>query len=114
VRYPNGWGLAFDPEEMLRSQHLLVGDHWSDWSAVTQPTLLLHGTESFVLPTTQAREMARRLPGTQYREFSGCGHWIHDDDPAGVAKTISEWVRDINGDAQASAAGAGRVGMCGP
>ncbi|RFS87359.1 alpha/beta hydrolase [Actinomadura spongiicola] len=103
VRYPDGWGLTFDPEEMLRSQELLVGDHWADWSAVKQPTLLLHGTESFVLPTEQAREMARR-PGTRYREFSGCGHWIHDDDPAGVAEAIGNWVRDIENDAPGSGA----------
>ncbi|MGW5821775.1 alpha/beta fold hydrolase [Streptomyces noursei] len=59
--------------------------------ADTDP-LLLHGLDSFVLPTAMAREMARRRPGTTLREFPGCGHWLHDDDPAGFAAAVREFL----------------------
>lgn len=95
VRYADGWGLAFDAEEMMRSQAQLVGDRWDAWLAVEQPLLLLHGTESIVLDTDHAHEMVERRPQTRYREFAGRGHWIHDDDAAGVAEAIASFVGEL-------------------
>lgn len=95
VRDADGWGLAFDPEEMLASQELLVGDRWADWLAVKQPLLLLHGTNSTVVETGHAREMARRRPETLYRELTGRGHWIHEDDPTAMAAAVASFVTGL-------------------
>ncbi|MBT2210003.1 alpha/beta fold hydrolase [Actinomadura sp. NEAU-AAG7] len=92
IRYPDGWGLPFDHEGLFRSEELLLGEYWTEWLAVRCPALLMHGTGSFVLPTALAREMAERRPGTSYVEFPGCGHWIHDDDVAGVASAVTEFL----------------------
>ncbi|WP_129669160.1 alpha/beta fold hydrolase [Phytoactinopolyspora endophytica] len=97
IRYPDGWGLGFDYEDMMRSQELLVGDWWKDWQAVSCPALLLHGTQSMVLQTAHAREMIDRRPQTRYVEFAGCGHWIHDDDISGTATAIAGFVDAIHG-----------------
>lgn len=35
--YPDGWGLAFDPQGMNASQRQLNGDHWHDWLARQLP-----------------------------------------------------------------------------
>jgi pimeloyl-ACP methyl ester carboxylesterase len=35
-----------------------------------------------------ARRMAERRPDTVLREFPGCGHWVHDDDPDGFAEAV--------------------------
>ncbi|KUL46110.1 alpha/beta hydrolase [Streptomyces sp. NRRL F-4489] len=88
VERPDGWGFLFDYDAMVRSQEALIGDWWPDWLAATCPALLLHGLDSFVLPTAMAREMARRRPDTTLREFPGCGHWLHDDDPEGYAEVV--------------------------
>ncbi|WP_067462375.1 alpha/beta fold hydrolase [Actinomadura macra] len=88
IRYPDGWGLPFDHAGLLRSEEMLLGEWWTAWLGVQCPTLLMHGLESPVLPTPLARQMIERRPGTRYAEFAGCGHWVHDDDVAGVADAV--------------------------
>ncbi|MBC3982501.1 alpha/beta hydrolase [Streptomyces sp. AC536] len=88
VEYPDGWGFLFDLDAMMASQRAAVGDWWPDWLGSACPALLLHGGRSFVLPTDLAREMADRRPGTTLRTFPDCGHWVHDDDPAGFASVV--------------------------
>ncbi|MFD5320810.1 alpha/beta fold hydrolase [Streptomyces sp. NPDC127098] len=88
AEHPDGWGLSFDPETLLRSQRALLGDWWPDWLGSTCPALLLHGGESTVLPSALAREMAARRPDTRLVTFPGRGHWVHDEDPGGVAGAI--------------------------
>lgn len=92
VERPDGWGLLFDLDDMVASQEALIGDWWADWLGSSCPALLVHGRESFVLPTAMAREMAARRPGTVLREFPGCGHWVHDDDPDGFAAAVREFL----------------------
>ncbi|MGG2461345.1 alpha/beta fold hydrolase [Streptomyces sp. RGM 3693] len=92
VERPDGWGFLFGHEDMVRSQEALIGDWWPDWLATNCPALLLHGLDSFVLPTSMAREMAERRPATTLREFPGCGHWLHGDDPAGFATAVREFL----------------------
>ncbi|WP_242902198.1 alpha/beta fold hydrolase [Actinomadura terrae] len=92
IRFADGWGLPFDHEGVFRSEELLLGEYWQAWLDVRCPTLLMHGMDSPVLPTALAREMAERRPGTTYVEFPGCGHWIHDDDVAGVASTVVKFL----------------------
>ncbi|QFG22740.1 alpha/beta fold hydrolase [Actinomadura sp. WMMB 499] len=92
VEHPDGWGLLFDRDDMVASQRALIGDWWADWLGSSCPALLIHGPESFVLPTAQARAMAGRRPGTVLRELPGCGHWAHDDDPAAFASAVREFL----------------------
>ncbi|MGC4954679.1 alpha/beta fold hydrolase [Actinomadura citrea] len=88
VEHPDGWGLLFDYDDMMTSQRALIGDWWEQWLRSTCPALLVHGLDSFVLPTPMARLMARRRPDTVLREMPGCGHWPHDDDPDAFAETV--------------------------
>jgi pimeloyl-ACP methyl ester carboxylesterase len=91
VEHPDGWGLLFDYNDMMASQRALIGDWWPQWLGSTCPALLVHGLDSFVLPTAMARQMADRRPNTVLRELPGCGHWAHDDDPdtfAGAVRTF--------------------------
>ncbi|MEU0567418.1 alpha/beta hydrolase [Nonomuraea sp. NPDC005983] len=95
VEHPDGWGLLFDYADMMESQRALIGDWWGEWLASTCPALLVHGLDSFVLPTTMARQMARRRPNTVLHELPGCGHWAHDDDPAGFARTVRDFLATL-------------------
>ncbi|WP_437507580.1 alpha/beta fold hydrolase [Sorangium sp. So ce1099] len=91
----DGWRLLFDYADMMASQEALLGDFWNDWLASSCPALLLHGQESPLLSASMARTMAERRPRTDWKTFHGCGHWIHDDDPAGFAEAIREFLARI-------------------
>lgn len=92
VEHPDGWGFLFDLDAMMASQRAAVGDWWQDWLGSSCPALLVHGADSFVLPTSLAQEMVERRPGAALRVFPGCGHWVHDDDPAGFAQAVGAFL----------------------
>ncbi|UCM86860.1 alpha/beta fold hydrolase [Streptomyces marincola] len=95
TEYEDGWGFLFDHDQLMESQRLLMGDWWPDWLASTCPALLIHGTESFVLPTAMAHAMAERRPRTTLREFPGRGHWVHDEDPEGFARAVADFLATL-------------------
>ncbi|MFD9950334.1 alpha/beta fold hydrolase [Nonomuraea sp. NPDC059023] len=95
VEHADGWGLLFEYADMMTSQRALVGDWWSDWLGSRCPALLVHGADSFILPTAMAREMAERRPNTTLRELPGCGHWAHDDDPDGFATAVRDFLDQL-------------------
>ncbi|GAA5083751.1 pimeloyl-ACP methyl ester carboxylesterase [Thermocatellispora tengchongensis] len=95
VEHPDGWGFLFDHDDMMASQQALVGDWWADWLGSSCPALLVHGLDSFVLPTALARQMAARRPGTTLREFPGRGHWVRDEDPAGFAAAVRDFLTGL-------------------
>jgi pimeloyl-ACP methyl ester carboxylesterase len=95
VAEEQGWRLLFDYEEMMAVQEHGLGDWWNDWLGSTCPALLLHGQRSPLLSTEMAHKMVRRRPRTYLVEFPHAGHWIHDDDPAGCAVAILDFLSKI-------------------
>lgn len=90
--HPDGWGLAFNPQDMVASQQRLNGDHWNDWLASDCPALLVYGTRSDVLSAEHAKNMAARRPGTRLAELPA-GHTVHQTDPQGFAAAVREFLR---------------------
>ncbi|MFB9907669.1 alpha/beta fold hydrolase [Allokutzneria oryzae] len=98
VEYEDGWGLLFDYDDMMESQRALLGDRWAEWlSSSACPALLVNGGDSMLLSTETAREMARRRPNTRLAVFPGRGHWVHDEDPAGVGAAIRGFLDETAG-----------------
>jgi pimeloyl-ACP methyl ester carboxylesterase len=95
VETPDGWRMLYSYDDMMAVQHGNVGDWWADWLGSSCPALLLHGEQSPLLPGPHAQEMAARRPNTELVEFPGCGHWLHDDDPAGFARAVRTFVNDL-------------------
>jgi pimeloyl-ACP methyl ester carboxylesterase len=91
---PNGWHLAFDPRELVKSQESLNGDHWQDWLETACPALLLRGRQSRVTAQQHMEEMATRRPRTQLRNLEG-GHVIHFDNPAGFGAAVREFLASL-------------------
>ncbi|WP_344322405.1 alpha/beta hydrolase [Streptomyces macrosporus] len=89
VRDGDRWRLLFDWDDMMAVQEGGIGDWWPDWLASTCPALVLHGGRSTLLPAWLAREMVERRPRTELVTFPSAGHWIHDDDPDGVARAVA-------------------------
>ncbi|WP_426361902.1 alpha/beta fold hydrolase [Streptomyces sp. E-08] len=89
--YPDGWGLAFDPEDMNASQQHLDGDHWNDWLAGDCPALLIRGSRSAVLSAEHAKDMAARRPRTRLVELPA-GHTVHETVPVEFAAAVSAFL----------------------
>ncbi|MFD9880475.1 alpha/beta fold hydrolase [Streptomyces alboflavus] len=85
--YPDGWGLAFEPRDMVLSQQQLNGDHWGDWLASECPALLIRGSRSDVLSGRHAQDMVARRPRTRLVELAA-GHTVHESDPTGFAAAV--------------------------
>ncbi|MEZ0070188.1 esterase [Streptacidiphilus sp. MAP12-20] len=92
--FPDGWGLAFSPEDMVRSGRQQVGDYWSDWLATDCPALLIQGTKSDILGSGEAKAMAQRRPGTRLAELT-TGHTVHATDPAGFIDVVREFLESL-------------------
>ncbi|MFD5700858.1 alpha/beta fold hydrolase [Streptomyces lasiicapitis] len=92
--YADGWGLAFEPRDMVASQRQLNGDHWDDWLAGGCPALLVHGRHSNVLSSRHAKEMVERRARARLVELA-TGHTIHETDPAGFAAVVRDFLDDL-------------------
>ncbi|WP_280382038.1 alpha/beta fold hydrolase [Nocardia wallacei] len=90
-----GWRLLFDWDDMMAVQAGGLGDWWADWLGSTCPALVLRGEHSSMLPAELAARMVTRRPDSRLVELPGTGHWIHDDDPAGVARAVSEFLDEL-------------------
>lgn len=84
---PEGWRLAFEPSELVRSQQQLCGDHWKDFLRTRCPVLLIRGRDSRVTSQEHIEEMAERRPNTTLVTLSG-GHIVHRDDPIGFTAAV--------------------------
>lgn len=91
---PGGWRLAFDPQDMVPSQHCLNGDHWGDWLATRCPALLIRGRESRVITQQHVEEMAERRPDARLRILQG-GHVVHFDNPNGFTEVLLEFLAEV-------------------
>lgn len=89
-----GWGFSFGIDDTVASQKALNGDHWDDWTAVSCPTLLVHGTESDELTADHARDMvARRGRRTRLVELPA-GHVVHHDAPERFAAEVGAFLSE--------------------
>jgi esterase len=86
-----GWHLAFDPQDMVRSQQNLVGDHWADWLGSDCPALVLRGRESRVTSEKDLEEMAAGRPNTRIVVLDG-GHALHADNPGAFNAVVRSFL----------------------
>ncbi|OKI16434.1 hydrolase [Streptomyces sp. CB03911] len=91
-RSGDGWDYSFDPEDTVRSQKALNGDHWADWTGVSCPTLLVRGRRSDELAADHARAMVARRHGQAELVELPAGHVVHHDAPAEFADAVSDFL----------------------
>ncbi|MBM9504323.1 alpha/beta hydrolase [Streptomyces sp. KK5PA1] len=91
---PDGWGLAFEPQDMVASQRLLDGDHWDDWLASHCPALLVRGARSDLLGAEHGRDMAARRPRTRLVELPA-GHTVHATAPGPYAAAVRDFLAGL-------------------
>lgn len=54
-------GMAVQPEQL---------------ASIDKPTLLVHGRDDQVIPTTVSLDLLQQLPNSELHIFSKCGHWV--------------------------------------
>ncbi|MCF3182590.1 alpha/beta hydrolase [Streptomyces polychromogenes] len=90
----HGWGFSFGIADTVASQKALNGDHWSDWTSVSCPTLLVHGTRSDELAAEHAEDMAVRCAGRVRLAELPAGHVVHHDVPAQFADAVTAFLSE--------------------
>ena len=89
-----GWHLAFDPQDMVRSQQNLVGDHWADWLASDCRALVLRGRESSVTSQENLEQMTELRPDTNLVILDG-GHALHSDNPGSFNAVVRSFLDSL-------------------
>jgi len=89
-----GWRLAFDPEDMVRSEESLKGQYWQEWLSTSCPALVIRGCDSRVTTRQKLEEMALRRPNTIFRELQG-GHVVHHDSPEMFADQLRSFLQSL-------------------
>jgi pimeloyl-ACP methyl ester carboxylesterase len=92
--FPDGWGLAFSPEDMVRSVRQQAGNYWTDWLATECPALVIRGADSDSLSVQHAKAMVDRRPGTRLVELP-TGHTVHETDPVGFINIVREFLATL-------------------
>lgn len=90
------WAWRYDhagiAEVRLNPDPAHVVDLWPHVEAIACPTLVLRGGRSDYLGRATAEEMARRNPHLQWREIAAAGHYVHDDQPEEVARSVGSFL----------------------
>jgi pimeloyl-ACP methyl ester carboxylesterase len=63
------------------------------WLASSCPALVVRGGCSTLLPTSLAQRMAAQRPHTTLAELPDARHWVHDDDPDGMATAVKHFLQ---------------------
>ncbi|MFL6305213.1 MAG: alpha/beta fold hydrolase [Candidatus Sulfotelmatobacter sp.] len=91
---PEGWRLAFDPEDMVQSQEALKGNYWDEWLATQCPALVIRGRDSRVTAQEEIEAMVSRRPNTTLLILDG-GHVVHQDSPVLFVEGLRQFLRTL-------------------
>ncbi len=64
---------------------------WPDVDAITCPTMLVRGGDSFHVPDAHAEALRRRRPGARLEVVPGARHAVQSDKPAELAALIENF-----------------------
>jgi hypothetical protein len=56
------------------------------------PVLVLWGDKDDLIPIAQGLEFARRVEGTVFERFEGCGHYLHNEKASHFAAVVGEFL----------------------
>lgn len=83
------WGLI----KQLRLG--LVPDMTDDYTKITQPTLILWGSEDELIPSTQLEEMVKSMIDVTGYLIHDTGHVVHEEQTEGVADRIKSFLAKL-------------------
>ncbi len=93
VEEEGGWGFPFSAEAMVETaRELYKDDHWSLFSRISCPTLLLCGEKSQVLSQDVAERMRQGIKDCRLEVFQDTGHWIHRERRDAFIAKVTEFL----------------------
>jgi pimeloyl-ACP methyl ester carboxylesterase len=72
-------------------------DTWDRLPDITAPTLLLHGTEDYVMPPGNSEVLAQRIPDATLVMLDPLGHMFWHEDPDRAARAMLEFAEVVPG-----------------
>ncbi|MCB1635498.1 MAG: alpha/beta hydrolase [Xanthomonadales bacterium] len=78
------------------NQGLGSPDNRSRIAAITQPTLILWGSEDQLIPPADGERFAADIAGSQLRLLPGLGHVPHEEDPAATLAAVRPFLQQID------------------
>jgi len=76
---------------MAQLQAVLMSDRSELVRQIRHPTLVIHGNEDRLIPPSNGRALAERIPGARFALLEGCGHMPMWEKP----RELSELVKDF-------------------
>ena len=65
---------------------------YADLPVLAVPTLLIVGSDDPLTPPAAMRELQQAIPGSELREFAGCGHSVYFEDPEGFNSAVADFL----------------------
>lgn len=90
-----GWRIADAPPLSEYVKQLVAGTRFDLSSAIDElpnPTLVVHGADDRVVPVSNARSLADKLPDARLRVFEGAGHLVFVERADEVNEEILEFL----------------------
>ena len=73
-------------------QAILASDRSERVRAITMPTLVVHGIEDKLIPASNGRQLADRIPGARLVLLESCGHMPMHERPEALATCVLEFL----------------------
>ncbi|MFF2818915.1 alpha/beta fold hydrolase [Kitasatospora cineracea] len=70
-------------------------DHWTDWAALSCPTLLVLG-QGGIIPPAEADRMLALRPEVRAVSVRGAGHDVHLEQPAELLRLVGDFLREAH------------------
>ena len=70
-------------------------DLWSEWSQISQPTLIIRGRQSNLLTHDVAVKMREAIPRARLAELEGGGHWFYQEIPDEFEATVRWFLENL-------------------
>jgi pimeloyl-ACP methyl ester carboxylesterase len=91
-----------DPAITRAQQGLdVTGNRLEEYRKIRSRCLVLAFRDDLIIPPHLGREVADHIPGCQYREISGCGHYGHLEEPDSVNSLIIDFFSQCSTDSPA-------------
>jgi pimeloyl-ACP methyl ester carboxylesterase len=77
---------------MAQLQAILMSDRSEMVRRIRQPTLVVHGDQDRLIPATNGRVLAERIPGARFAMLDGCGHMPMWEKPHELSTLVKDFL----------------------
>jgi pimeloyl-ACP methyl ester carboxylesterase len=78
---------------MAQLQAVLMSDRSELVGRIRKPTLVIHGDQDRLIPASNGRALAERIPGAKFELLEGCGHMPMWEKPEELARLVKTFLK---------------------